>query len=165
MSHTRGCLGTWSVCVGGVFDTGSPAVGCPVIHQPHRGSSLAGYPREWKILTTQVLIQGIEHPERRHSRWIFTGSQSGWLQGKVCSWAGCNKKRSQHRGSDNKETTLQFVAEPRVSEAHVVAFEVQTSTKPPITQLILGTAPALYVTSSTEGFLDPELSPAGHWCR
>lgn len=69
------------------------------------------------------------------------------------------KKRSQHWGSNNEETTLQFIAEPRVLEAHLVAFEVQTSTTPPIAQLTLGTAPALYVPSSTEGFLDPRAKP------
>lgn len=89
-----------------------------------------------------------------------------WLAaGKGLQLGRKQQKRVQHWGSDDKETTLQFVAEPRVLEARVVAFEVQTSTKPPITQLILGTAPALYVTSSTEGFLDPKHSPAGHWCR
>lgn len=90
-----GCLtpkGVWGhgVCVLGVsHDMGSPAVGCPVITQPHKVSSVAGYPREWEVLTTQVLIQVIEHPEKRHFGWIFTGP--GWLQGNVCSWAESKK--------------------------------------------------------------------------
>lgn len=40
--------------------------GCPVLHPTTKASSVAGYPREWKVLMTQILIQDIEHPEKRN---------------------------------------------------------------------------------------------------
>lgn len=57
---------------------------------------------------------------------------SAWLAAGKCLQLGRKQqKMSQHWDSDNEETTLQFVAEPRILEAHLVVFEVQTSTTPP----------------------------------